>query len=75
MKTFEYNVNKSEPTTILGYLDIDGCFIESIEEAVETESYLVAKIIVNSGLLSCGESFEDYCQRVARIAAKKLGMI
>lgn len=78
MKTYYYSTTPDNKSNmILGYVTEDGDFFERSEyEDFQKEDdgefpiFFDLKIVVEEGLLSCGETFEEFCQRVAKIACK-----
>lgn len=78
MQNYYHNTSKGNiDNTILGYLSGDGDFLTESEfdqnnRSSDPDYAIAAQIIVKSGLLSAGESYEQFCQRVSKIAAKYL---
>lgn len=76
MQTYYHNTTPTNPdNTILGYVSNDGDFLTLAEvkekppfALADVGIYPVIKIVVESGLLTAGEYYEQFCQRVAKLA-------
>jgi hypothetical protein len=75
MKKYYRNTTPDNPNNkTIGYLTQYGDFIsrmdvEDLEDfPTEFPDVLIMEIIVEAGLLSCGETYEEYCKRVGREA-------
>lgn len=70
LRTYYHNtISTCKENTTLGYVSAEGYFVpekeyEELYEGNEDEG-LLAKIVVEAGLLSAGESYEDFCTRIA----------
>jgi hypothetical protein len=74
MRKYYYNTTKGNSSNkTLGYLTVHGDFIPLLGSVDLFAQYdrpqLVLQIIVAAGLLSAGETYDEFCQRVAREAA------
>jgi len=77
LKTYYHNTAFMVPNNmILGYVTTEGDFIsrkdyiKSINDDIALQ--LFCKIIVEEGLLTCGENYDDFCKRIAKEAFEEL---
>lgn len=66
MRKYYYGTKPSEKNLVLGYVNIYGDFVVNPRDGGE----ILAEIHVERGLLNAGESFHDYCNRVAKTVFK-----
>lgn len=70
MFRYYHNTTENNPENItLGYISEYGDFLTK-QDLKQINA--IAVIIVEGGLLSAGESYDDYCKRVGREGYKKM---
>lgn len=69
MKTYYHNTTSdNKDNMILGYATAEGDFLTAEELEIMPA---ICKIVVEEGLLSCGENYDDFCKRIAQIAVNQ----
>lgn len=70
MKTYYHNTTAQDENIVIGY-------ITSYGDVVQTKGNDVIDVVIKAkrGLLSAGESFEGYVERVGKEAIEEMGLI